>query len=1285
MAGSHPRMADTDNDGLIDGLDVNPIKWDNDEDGLSDYEEWLLGTDPNATDSDQDGLTDGQEVKGWGFQTNPLAQDTDQDFISDSAEMMTYKYEIDTKKEMNQPVSLTFDTHCIQPSAAQLAFSLVYGEYAVSNTTSDTYGIANITSLEIEIVKAEQNLRLFNITTNSTQRYISHVVDLVDAISQLNLTETFDYHGTYLMMINDTEAGCTLEQFELEVAKYLDPNIPDFDGDNLMDGVETQGLVAGVDTIDFKDSYWYDNLTIDNSTSAYDEFYLEIPSIGRVVDANVTILLETDGKPQGPYEESVLGSVEVMLIKEELNCSLEDATLFDETFNIYNNWTIQDAYAIEEPYLPIEIDLGDALANEDISEFYGSYYLRIDINTNAYYYANNTVNFTLAEYKIQTDTWVYPQGLNQFSWYTDPALKDSDRDGWNDHYEIFTTHTNPLSEDTDGDGSKDSDDYDPLQDLIIEIWFRDGDHNNLDSNTDEEDPTLQAIIEFETFNQELCFITPPEKSDEGDADFGQKYYFNVEDSRSLQPVELKFYGELWHIYPTDDEGNHLGDIRLLRDSHHYVITDGTEDETFEQEGKLGEDNELDITFTTIGLEKANTIAIYEANTTFTGHYQQKERYNVIQLWVSDNNASTPFNKGPNSIVISTSLFANTKLNDLLLQDKISQTPLYAYGDDFQVIAADRDEDAVLEGSTNDVDFVIIRMDISASDAMEVLDLLLTCIINETLDETNETIRVEEKLYTYISTKFNETKAIQMNFPVGVLEYIPCYNPYQNSPQGKRPSAQSNLALNLYDLYGKWVENPLSYNPFDYYMALWDDVMLLYSLSPKAQEVLAFIVAIITFLVQVILTWLGPLLWVIFWALFMILVYYLVAMILIETIPIFIGVALGLSVAEKFTDWNFDWDICLVVPYDKDTKIGFFELEVDNTNIQMESWIVWEKIYSLEVLDIEIPDYVSLDLCIPEVDNRFDISNLLGEKPSNDVKPALSGGGFSEIANASMINFYIAYLDDDNPEYLNLTLVAPCGETFEYEMQEYSGEEPLREDIVQPNGVDYNITIDFENDFSGINTYGQWFYYVEGEDADENEAIWPSTREQSVYQPGPFIGHKEWFLYRPSVNISENIMWDNMYVNFTVSGIRDIAENNPENVSLHILYPNGNLQSYEMGIVSSYAYDNVANWSFYYNKTVITYSSNLNFSNYYDFTEDAEIFYYYNATFSDGNQSVYWNEGDWYEIGILTFSSFQNGAPKILGYAAPPRRTNHFHTLPYQPLHGLLDSTLQTYFQGSYYR
>ena len=80
--GTDPFDADTDDDGLTDGIEVDslgtdPLDTDTDDDGLTDGDEVAFETDPLDTDTDDDGLTDGDEVNL--FETDPLTPDVDTD------------------------------------------------------------------------------------------------------------------------------------------------------------------------------------------------------------------------------------------------------------------------------------------------------------------------------------------------------------------------------------------------------------------------------------------------------------------------------------------------------------------------------------------------------------------------------------------------------------------------------------------------------------------------------------------------------------------------------------------------------------------------------------------------------------------------------------------------------------------------------------------------------------------------------------------------------------------------------------------------------------------------------------------------------------------------------------------------------------------------------------------------------------------------------------------------------------------------------------------------------
>lgn len=90
-AGTDPRKADTDGDGLADGVELNttltnPLKRDTDADGLSDKDEVdVYHSNPTQTDSDGDALADGFEVNT--LHTDPAKPDSDGDATGDYDEL----------------------------------------------------------------------------------------------------------------------------------------------------------------------------------------------------------------------------------------------------------------------------------------------------------------------------------------------------------------------------------------------------------------------------------------------------------------------------------------------------------------------------------------------------------------------------------------------------------------------------------------------------------------------------------------------------------------------------------------------------------------------------------------------------------------------------------------------------------------------------------------------------------------------------------------------------------------------------------------------------------------------------------------------------------------------------------------------------------------------------------------------------------------------------------------------------------------------------------------------
>ncbi|MFX1502499.1 MAG: hypothetical protein ACFFDH_16175, partial [Promethearchaeota archaeon] len=957
---------------------------DADEDGLSDFLEFLIGTGLNNTDTDGDSLTDGQEVRGWGFRTNPLSADSDNDFLLDAEETNSYNYELKERMSLNDPVSLWFSKFIKKSISAQIAISIAFGEVS---TEGDGYGILDVPDIEVIVTKKNANLELFRGNTNKS-RYFTKVIDIKKIMDNRSL----NYWGEYEVRINDTGAGCVLEQFEIGVSTYLNPNKPDYDKDKIMDGVEVDLLVNGTKRIDFEDIYTQNNLTthycsdpngsyflesgyypgtfsfenvpiggdpsawvlnetggtlnviaeldghksivemnqtnssseismtrlltnphqsgtiewwwrttdashiaeigignasvnflkfrinnnrfefnngtwneiglnvsedawyhlslvfecttsnyrglpqyswfmhingieygnftfenqgseieevwfktkglsnylcyidaisfswdarykigenLQESIKVYNEISLEIPDIGTVYDARLSVEIESDHILLGN------GTVIIKLIKEDINRKIADVFLI----NNIEHFQASTTFSFGEYF-----DLSDYLEYGLISRYTGKYVLKVKI-----YSTEISDLFNITHFYIDTDTFVQAEQGDTEAWITNPGKWDTDGDGLSDYYEIYGRKeeglepTNPINKDTDGDGTSDLFDRDPVRDLIIEISPIYGFHNSL--GFIDSHPVLEITMSLSSGGFLYKFYSAKKRAHESKATVGSglftkklyrksyfdgthgsvecHYYANIEDHWFSSPIPIKL--GLYHM----DKGLIDYDELLLKGTILYNVGFHGTTETF----TISHGHRMAVRIRTIGLNKTNTIAIYDDNTVFNGHYQTKEHMNVIQLYVRTSNLllfGTPFVRGANTIVIPTSLFKDTLLNKYVQNEEVYQTPLYDedHPEYYEFISMPREGQNV-DGASGEIDFMFIRFEVTRAEAVAILSLLLTCIVNATTNET--AIK-----YKFASTKQNGFSAILMNLPLDVLGMVPWKYDFQDSAQGDQP-------------------------------------------------------------------------------------------------------------------------------------------------------------------------------------------------------------------------------------------------------------------------------------------------------------------------------------------------------------------------------------------------------------------------------------------------------------------------------------------------------------------
>ena len=1192
LIGSNPRIKDSDGDLLEDSIDPFPINYDQDGDFLSDKIEIDIGTDLNNIDSDMDGIKDGEEFYGWGllgFKTNPLDADCDRDFASDGSEMKFYtvKLENPNKNEIrvnvSNPVLLHFPYMFQKAATAQISVALSFGEHGTSQ--AEEYGIkdGNVNNLTVTIRHEGYNAILFETTTNRT-RYFSHVIDVSKIMNNNSLC--FNYYGNYVLEVNDPSAGCLVEQFELEFCRYLDPYEEDFDKDGILDGVEMNLLVEGTQKIDVKDMYNNTQRIINsteynsNTTTTY---RLDIPQIGRVFSAELHLEFETNGLMQAGT------IIEVELAKKYLDNRLEESVLI--YIHQQNNYDNYETYSGT-------FDLFELLQDKSILDLYGEYSFTVSLESSE----ANQDQLTLLEFYIETDTYIDAGPLDTHAWLTDPALNDTDADGWSDGYEIFTTNTNPLNEDTDGDGAIDPNDRDPLKNIILEISPVSASYRN------QMWPTIDPVLKIGIYLQINDIIDPNGLNENNKVGFfttnkrattdlyafdwyftyqtawwntgaGYRYYIDINDDVTVQSDEVRFFFTLWETIEFGDLNRFDGN--WYADTFDLESTELTQSLGVQRTGALGRTDEISVAVTKIAVEKANTIAIYSENyTLFNGHYQYQERMNVFQLHITDSGVGTPFVQGANAIVIPTSLFTKTKLNAFIENGKLDQTVLYSnIAGEFEFYSVDRDGN-IVEDECGDADFVFIRFEITSQEAMELLELLLTCAVNQTLDENNQTITDLDTVYSCVSTKLNGTNAMLLNVPTTVSKFILWGGGYEDSTYGSAP-------------------NP--YNP----MFLW--LFLIPLLLPTVGLIMIFSLSIASItqlnnnnangIGLMLLTFLANLVWCLIRAALIIVAYILLALEVLTISIIFLGIGVVLDITSLFSGFECEWGINWAIPYGVDTKIAFIELKMFDYEVAVIAYINWTY---WEYFDIYFP-LLTMDSKLGSL-----LDDVIGAENNMSSPPEL-GCGYNHIGGLRY-DFHAGYRQQQGypPNYVNLVLISPSGNMYNYSMEVTPGQTVDN----YYYWVRFNRTIDFGQEFDFHERQGQWHYcFITQASVVNTTTRWPSDG----YAIGPlFHDNRSYFLSSYLDPYSGYIDYE---FNFTATGCDFLDGLTPDQVYLKIKWPNETINTFPMSLSSTFAYEEMS-----FN----TYSKTLNFSNYISIDKPTSLNYYYEAVFSDGSVSVLWD-------------------------------------------------------------
>ncbi|NMC05142.1 MAG: hypothetical protein GYA24_08025 [Candidatus Lokiarchaeota archaeon] len=146
-------------------------------------------------------------------------------------------------------------------------------------------------------------------------------------------------------------------------------------------------------------------------------------------------------------------------------------------------------------------------------------------------------------------------------------------------------------------------------------------------------------------------------------------------------------------------------------------------------------NRVHYTATTIGLDKVNTVAVYENETTFVNdHYSSISQQNLVFLDVTGDFTHPVFKPGMNVIVIPTDIFADTKLHkviELAVNStgalNMSALPACLQGATFSGI--DRSKPSISRHVES-----VINATVDLETAMAILNLTLTLASNESVTD-----------------------------------------------------------------------------------------------------------------------------------------------------------------------------------------------------------------------------------------------------------------------------------------------------------------------------------------------------------------------------------------------------------------------------------------------------------------------------------------------------------------------------------------------------------------------
>ena len=607
--GTDPNDADTDGGAVGDGVEIyvdesNPLDDSDDEtsdldqdgDGLTDGEEFVLGTDRFNPDTDGDGLNDGDEVNN--LTSNPLNTDSDGDGLNDGDEVNVYNTNLTIEDTDGDGLSDgdEVNTHFTEPLDTDTdGDGLNDGEeinnYETNPTLEDTDGDGLNDGDEINVHFTEplsadtdgdglsdgDEVNIHNSNPNiedtdgdglddgeEINEYDSNPISLDSDGDGLGDGSEVNNYGTQPGN-NDTD-GDGLNDGD-EIAEGTNPNDTDSDDDGLNDGSEvnifgSNPLEKDTDGDGLED---YNETAIHNtSPTNTDTDGDQLTDFAEINNHETNPTLEdTDGDELDDGEE--INTHETSPTDPDTdNDGLTDGEEIDIGTNPNNwdtdgggvgdgvEWNADGTNPIDNPgddNIASNDDDSDGLSNGE-EEVFGT-----DPND------------------PDSDNDLLPDGYEVNTVESNPLLQDSDGDGLNDTVEWNITSTDPNNEDSDGDGLNDGDENNTYG-TNPNNWDSDGDllsdyneiftHLTDPNDNDSDDDGLLDGAEVNTF------ISNPNNND-SDLD-------GLEDGEEVNeygtsPTNSDSDGDLIGDY---DEINDHGTDPTESDSDGDDLTDGSE-------------------------------------------------------------------------------------------------------------------------------------------------------------------------------------------------------------------------------------------------------------------------------------------------------------------------------------------------------------------------------------------------------------------------------------------------------------------------------------------------------------------------------------------------------------------------------------------------------------------------------------------------------------------------------------------------------------------------------------